>query len=81
MRGLWLFFLFLVLLLTGVGAGWFAAYRAFGWPGFWIGFACCMVVWLLVEIAAAVTLYTNAEFTFKESDRSSHRGASKPEIK
>jgi len=80
MRGLWLFFLSLVLLLTGVGAGWFAAYRAFGWAGFWTGFACCWIVWLLVEVAAAITLYTNAEFTFKGSDKLSHQEASKPEV-
>ena len=81
MRGLWLFFLSLVLLLTGVGAGWFAAYRAFGWAGFWTGFACCWIVWLLVEVASAITLYTNAEFTFKGSDKLSHQEASKPEVK
>jgi DNA-directed RNA polymerase subunit RPC12/RpoP len=77
MRGLWLFFLFIVLLFVGGGVGWFAAWRKFGWAGLSIGFACCAVVWLLVEAAAAVTLYTHAEFTFKESDRSSRQEASK----
>jgi hypothetical protein len=79
MRGLWLFFLFIVLLFAGVGAGWFAAYRVFGWRGFWIGFAGCVIVWLLVEVAAAITLYTNAEFTIKENGRSSRQETSKAE--
>ena len=78
MRGLWLFFLGLVVVMAGTAAAWLAAYRTFGWRGFWVGFVCCGIVWLLVEVVAAVTLYTNAEFDIAESGRTSHQETSDP---
>jgi hypothetical protein len=68
MRGLWLYLLFLLFLMIGLGTAWVITYWTFGWKGLWIGLAVYLVVWVLIEFVTGVVLYTYGEFAVKRKE-------------